>query len=83
MALEVNVLTARSFSKVAVDGVSNTVANAVTEAGHDIGTNVIRVDGRICEDTDRILKGGETISVFKTKTVATAGVKGASRKSTL
>jgi sulfur carrier protein ThiS len=74
--MEVKVLTARSFAKVDVDGVSNTVRDVLKEIGQDPSTCTVRIDGSIVSDFEQILKGGETISAFNTKTIASAGVKG-------
>jgi len=78
---EVTVLTARSFAKVAVDGSTHTVEQVIREAGQDPTSCTVRINGTLCDDLSVVLVGGETISAFATKTIASAGVKGQQHKS--
>lgn len=77
-AKEVKVITARSFANVEIEPNVTTIHAAVAESGQKPEDCTIRIDGKLVTDTSATLEGGETITAFATKTVALAGVKGAS-----
>lgn len=77
---EVTVITARSYARVVLNGEINTVRGALKAAGIDDPDDyTVRVDGGLVTDLDCELKDGQHVSAFMTKTLASAGVKGASK----
>lgn len=74
---EVKLLTARSFSNIFINDTIKTVRDVLIEGGVSTDDATVRIDGELVTDLDREVHGGETISAFSTKTVASAGVKGA------
>lgn len=74
--IEVKVMTARVFANVVLNG-ERTVRDALVGAGIANPDEMnVRIDGELSSDLNRELNGGESISAFSAKTVATAGVKG-------
>lgn len=74
---EVTVQTMKKLVHLTLNGDVRTIADAVKEVGEDPEAATIRLSGVLVTDTSQELEPGATLSVFKTSTVGTAGVKGA------
>lgn len=73
---EVTLLTGRDAHHIGINGEVKTIADVLASVGIT-GDVTVRVNSELVTDHSRELRGGETITAFRTETVARAGVKGA------
>jgi hypothetical protein len=78
---EYKVLTARGFHNIAINGDPVTAADAVRAAGKDPETCTVRINNVLVTDMSHAVVVGDTVSVFETKQIASAGAKAGSGKS--